>query len=450
VLGALATALLVADLACRWYGRRVGVLAGLMQVSGYYVILQARLGEADMVLCAAVTGAFYAMARWRTGGGRSATGWSCLFYACVGLALMTKYLVGPALILPGAILYALVARDGGMLRLLLNPLGMAIGVVIAAAWPLAAYMADPSIVEAWRHHNLRRFSEGLGRSEPWYFYLYTTPMMLLPWVFWLAGGTVAAWRQRLLSSRPWLLALAWLSAGVTVLSFSAFKHQHYVIPVLPPLTVLAAWSLERFAWMQRRSRLQPALLLALLAGGAVALGALVRWRWPGLFDVGLLVLAASGVLLAACIVAQYANRPRLAIGLLMAAILVGCLLVEGLAMPHFDSYRDQAVLAREANGLVPAERMIYLVGLGDSHVAYYLRFPLMRVDRPAEWPASHPRDAYVLCCVADVEALAAGGSTATLLAQCLSQKAHDADKGPMGLYRLQPLPSTTASGPAGH
>ncbi len=66
-MSAILMALLIADLAARWSGLRVGLIAGLMQATFVYVLMQGRLAEADMPMAAAVCLAMYAFAR----------GWCC-------------------------------------------------------------------------------------------------------------------------------------------------------------------------------------------------------------------------------------------------------------------------------------------------------------------------------------------------------------------------------------
>src|SRR5262245_33017770 len=61
-LAGVATALVVAALAARWFGSRVGLVAGLMQVTTCYVLQLGRLAECDMLLTLAVTGAMGAFA----------------------------------------------------------------------------------------------------------------------------------------------------------------------------------------------------------------------------------------------------------------------------------------------------------------------------------------------------------------------------------------------------
>src|SRR5258705_8754782 len=51
-LAGVATALMIASFAARHYGRRIGIVSGLMVLTSAYVLIQARQAEADMLLTA--------------------------------------------------------------------------------------------------------------------------------------------------------------------------------------------------------------------------------------------------------------------------------------------------------------------------------------------------------------------------------------------------------------
>src|SRR5690606_25365129 len=83
MLSAVATALVIAGLAARWHGDRVGLLAGLVQSTGIYVFMQGRLAEADMMLCAAVAAAmasFAVAAADRGAGARPPRAWTLAYF----------------------------------------------------------------------------------------------------------------------------------------------------------------------------------------------------------------------------------------------------------------------------------------------------------------------------------------------------------------------------------
>ena len=136
-LSAVAVALTVASLSARWLGDRVGLLAGLVQMTCIYTLMQARLAEADMPLCAAVTVAMASLARGAAGrlpGDRVPIGWTLAFFGASGVAFLAKGPIGPALIAAGAGLFAIVERRRAPWRLLLDPFGWALLLILILAW----------------------------------------------------------------------------------------------------------------------------------------------------------------------------------------------------------------------------------------------------------------------------------------------------------------------------
>src|SRR5688500_18458076 len=89
VVAALFTAWIVAGLAARWLGDRAGLLAGLIQLTTYYLLRFGKLAYADMLLCATVCGAIAAfmVAHVDSPHGRGASGWlGVAFYLAAGLS----------------------------------------------------------------------------------------------------------------------------------------------------------------------------------------------------------------------------------------------------------------------------------------------------------------------------------------------------------------------------
>jgi hypothetical protein len=187
-----------------------------------------------------------------------------------------------------------------------------------------------------------------------------TPLLLLPWTPAMAYGAWREWtdRERVLDRRVVRLFLSWFGVGFLVLCCSQFQHKHYLIPLLPPFAVVGAIGLER------------------LIGQS-------QWSWPGLAARGAALFTAIG-LGRDCWLANRWPAGRLAA--LFTFLWLGAVGVQCLAMPNFDSYRDQAAFARRINGLI-GDAPLFLVGLPENQITYYLRPPLVRVDDPSELPA---------------------------------------------------------------
>src|SRR5271166_2531585 len=91
VVAALIAAAFVADMAARRLSIRVGLLAGLIQVSSLWTIIKARQAVPDMILVAAVAGAMWAFATANIGDTVSRRGdrWLAkVLYLCEGAALL--------------------------------------------------------------------------------------------------------------------------------------------------------------------------------------------------------------------------------------------------------------------------------------------------------------------------------------------------------------------------
>ncbi|HLL91162.1 MAG TPA: glycosyltransferase family 39 protein, partial [Tepidisphaeraceae bacterium] len=151
VLAGVLTAVVVASLTARYFGRAAGAVAGFAQLTFYYTLMQARLAEADMLLSAAVTIAMTAFAVANVESPRaprSDARWlPWLFYFAAGASMLLKLIAGPAFIFATAGCYWLWTRDRRVLRFLLNPIGIAIFLVVVASWYGAAAWTYPQIVQ---------------------------------------------------------------------------------------------------------------------------------------------------------------------------------------------------------------------------------------------------------------------------------------------------------------
>jgi 4-amino-4-deoxy-L-arabinose transferase-like glycosyltransferase len=200
VLAAIGISLLMGSLAARWYGSRTGLIVGLVQLTPYYMLMQARLAEADIVLCLMVTAAMtvFAIACLDEGTERPKRYLIWLFYALAAGAFMAKFVIALAFIFGGCGLYILVQRDWRALRALISPVGWLIFLALALPWPIAIYHRFPGIVGGWIFDNVDRFSGELNHDKRnGFYYLYMIPAIVMPWTLWLAPGIVEGARQGL-------------------------------------------------------------------------------------------------------------------------------------------------------------------------------------------------------------------------------------------------------------
>lgn len=389
---ALITAAWIAALGARWFGRRVGLVAGLMQCSSFYVLMQARLAESDMPFCACVTTALAACGLVAVEGPlppRSERGWRWLFFLAAALAFLTKGPLGLALVFPPVVVFALWQGQPRLLGFLVSPLGWLLFAGVALSWPIMAYLDNPTIGRDWVMHNLDRFrgrmdDGGAGGRKPPLFYFYIIPSLVLPWTVPLLFAAIRGARQGRWTTPAFRFAASWFLPGLAILCLSVWKHKHYAIPILPPLSWLAAHGVWTHL-IARQGKPGPVYGWPILAavwlglGGAVVPVALLARR-GGPAIGGLLVTAALGL----TVFWHLARQRRLNVQLvaLFATLwLVGVGVQLGV-MPAHDSYRAVTEFAHRTNARVPDQVPVHLLGMPVHQVAFYLDPPLVRIDNP--------------------------------------------------------------------
>lgn len=425
-LASLFSSLIIAWVAGRWFGDRIGLWTGMIQSSTLYFSLQSRLAESDMLLCLAVTGAMASFMAYviATPRGTFGRGWlPAAFYSFAGVAFLTKGPVGLVFIFGGTCAWTLLTRDRRSFRLYFDPFGLLLFLVFLLAWPIAAYVTRPEILEAWKLHHLQRFSHGLdGRKDTFYYY-YHIPYLLLPWAPLLFVGLWRVIKVPDYRSKLTLFLATWFAVGFTVLSLAAFKHKHYLIPILPPLSIVMAWGLEYVRNLAIKR-------WALVSGAAFA-------SFAGLVGIGILLLHPqpwSGVVLAAIAIGLAGmlvslglyDRQRWNSSIGAAFVTAGLLImtIQGYLMPYFDDYRDQTDVAIRAGELAPTDQPIYVVDLGETQALFYLRHALIRVDHHDLLEQSAGRSdssLYVLGTAGTAEALESLGAV-EVLDRCVSMR----------------------------
>ncbi|MEM1062367.1 MAG: glycosyltransferase family 39 protein [Planctomycetota bacterium] len=450
VLAAILTANLIARLAARLHGPAVSLIAGAIQLTSFYVFMQARLAEPDMLLCAAVTLAMTAFCEGvilRPADPKRSATFDPLrlqFFAGVGLAFLAKGPLGLVFIGGGIGLYALLrlaetrsfAEPWRFVGFGVAPLGWVVAAVCLVGWPAAAVYTRPDLFQDWMRENLGRFAGDLGHRQHPLYYAGMLPALLLPWTpFALAGAALIGLRR----DRRWVgpletgglrstlkaddaglahrFLLCWLAAGMAVLQAAAFKHKHYMIPLLPAASVAAAVGFDAWTRIRWTAKWPTWAVSAAAAAGIVAAVIVLPREVPaaGADLAGAVTLACVGVAIAFGVGGLGWRRAHVLTTLATAAV-VG-VLVETRVVPHYDSYRDQATFAKRVNGRVPDGTAIEVVGLPENHVTAYLRGPLQIHDEPTEFAADVPRTGprYAVMFAREAEKL---GDAGTVVDRC--------------------------------
>lgn len=459
-LAAVGVALLVASIGSRHLGRTLGITAGLCQLTFYYVLKQGRLAEADMLLGLTVCAAMWAWDRGcvpAIGDSQSKrSAWlPIVFWCCLGLATLLKGPIGPLFALAGVLAYVIsvrwihkrkspsstaasVARPSW--KFLLHPLGVVAYLAIVLPWPILAYRQHPKIWNVWFRETAGRFAGDMGGAESWYFYFWNVPLALLPWTLFVVIGAWVLWRRSQTVSAvspvdvshfdarrqdgPNHLSIflaSWFVPGFVMLCFSAWKHMHYAIPILPALSIPCAVGMVAFMkWAQTRPVVTRRIAMMSWAIGC-AIGAWAATRY--LDRVSMQAAAIIGMLAVGGLVALWREHRHDLSGQLAAVFATGwaiAVAVQLMVMPAYDGYRSSAELGRLASRVVPVGQPIFLLNLGEAHVVYYLvprviRFEKEAASRLDAWLSpSHGNEAFVIAAERTASRLEAWGSVERL------------------------------------
>jgi 4-amino-4-deoxy-L-arabinose transferase-like glycosyltransferase len=405
-LSGVLLAVVAAELGRRLFGPAVGLAAGGVQATAFYTIMQSRLAECDMpmTLFVAIALGTFAAVEWGWIGSTLAA--RLVVAAAAVAAFLCKGPIALAFIGGGIVVYLAWRRRWRRWLHWLHPVPIVVGLVGVLAWPVAAAWRYPEIVEGWRRHNLDRFSGSLGETVHPLYYFGMIPLLLLPWTPWALVGIRRFVQTSHLPLRREVVALtaAWMLPGLLVLSMAAWKHKHYAIPLLPPLSIVAGL-------------------------GVVAWARSSAWKWPAAFAALPPRWAAASAFGAAALAATWATQ---------------------VLVPGKDSYRDQTAFAARVSNTVGAEPIfVPLIPTGpnvpaafpENQIVFYLplRVQVAKHVRPTA------RDFWMLAPRRYGAALAESGEVQTV-DRCDSIRGLMNDDDRLTLFRVRPSPQT--AGPA--
>ena len=190
--------------------------------------------------------------------------WLFDLYFFVGAATLAKGPVAP--FMAGVIIFLFIAlrREWSLLRRTIWLPGIALFFAMVLPWYIAVQRKNPTFVrEFFLEHNLERFGTNrYQHHQPWYYYLVVLVLALMPWTVFAIRAlvdalqiSIAEWKVRSQPQRylgyqragdafPEFLVL-WAILPVIFFSFSQSKLPGYILPALPPITILTGDYLYR-------------------------------------------------------------------------------------------------------------------------------------------------------------------------------------------------------------
>ena len=272
-------------------------------------------------------------------------------------------------------------------------LGVIAGAAIALAWAIPAGMAGG---EAYRNaiffgQTGGRLIKSFAHRLPWWWYVQSLPVLLLPWLLWRP-----LWRavRQLQLDNGLRFCLSWLLPVFIAFSLISGKRMHYLLPLMPGLALCLARAvdgIETFEW-EKAHRLFVAFV-AFVACGLIILPSLNDyWQWsPELSNLSPLWGVLLGLSAAALWLDKASTPAQSAFNICAGALALVIVLATGFFEIRGARY-DVTEPARKIAGLLAENREVVYFRKYHGQYNFSGRLPrgLKVTDNPIAWAQTHP------------------------------------------------------------
>lgn len=312
-----------------------------------------------------------------------------LLLAC---AVLTKGIA--AVLIAGAVLsiYVLWQRDWTVLRTLRPIAGVTLFLVVTAPWFIQVSRANPDFLQFFfvREHFERYLTDVENRVEPWWYFVVVFVGGALPWLPQMANALLRGWRASAPRGQFDLQRLLWIWCVFILVFFSLSdsKLSPYILPMFPPLALLAAAGLS-----QRNARsLQLSITIVTLFAFvllAACLAPTLASKDPAVVQIiqelrPIVVLYVVATLAIAGVAWRALGRQRFdhAVVGIAAASFLGLALLFGTV--GREPLRSGRTLAAQIPAELAAHAPIYSVQTYDQTLPFYLHREMILADTRGE------------------------------------------------------------------
>ena len=386
---------LVAMMVGRWLGEKAGLVAGLIQCTSWYMMTYARLAEADILLACIVVAAIVVFIHLQGIGLPQPSNrprlLALVFWVLIGLTNLCKGpLFGAAMVLTPCLAWLLWRRESPAWKQMWSPTGLALGILIAVAWPALVLMKEPAALDLWLYHTVGRAKGATIYSRPWWYYVPMIPTQLLPWTPITLIGTVPSlkrmWREGDSADRfTWL----WALVPIFLLSFARGKSHHYLLSCLPGFTLVTTIAvLEIEQHIREKNRYAVAVArgaIFVLAPGALLGGLVAGFKLTNFrADAWILgVVVCLGMLLAGVFTLR--RRPSRVFAVFLLTLVLSVVQVHVHLLPARDTRRPDRRFLTTLQEHLPPQPLIFATGGPEivRHI-FYVQVPLIGVWNPED------------------------------------------------------------------
>ena len=385
--------------------------AALITLSCVAVFAFARGASTDMQLAAPFCIGMLGWYAWYETGKKF---WLFDLYFFGAAATLAKGPIAPFLALAIIALFVALRREWTLFRRTIWWPGLTLYLVMVLPWYIAVQRRNPTFYkEFFLEHNLERFATNrFQHHQPIFYYAVVLIVGLMPWTV-LAGRALvdgiqiaaAEWRVRRKSicylghgragdAFPEFLVL-WALVPILFFTFSTSKLPGYILPSIPPLTILTGDYLHR----TRRGGLPSWLLWSHAATCAILVFVLTlapqHMKYETLVpSIAWLLIAASAAIVTAVMVAftirRFGNRQVLNISLVPVVCMLIFLL--GFYGHELDLNYSARPLAQQIAQLAPQVHEIRTEGVKrdmDYGLAFYRNQPILHYSHEGVPTSEH-------------------------------------------------------------
>lgn len=264
-------------------GERLARRAALMLGTSVAFLLGGQYVNHDMMVATWIGVAIWCFAFAFMRGERPHANLARLGFVACALGVMSKGLIG--IVLPGLVLFCWLLWTRQFRKVLALPWvsGVLLFALIAVPWFVLVAQKYPGVLDYL--FGTQQFTRYVGTTfnniQPWWFYLVGLLLLLFPWAFFALKPLWDAVRRGAIPTpegiaREWLsLCWIWLAAILLFFTIPDSKLIGYILPVIPPLALLAALGWERTLGRRRFAGRWFAALAVLVAAAALAVSLLV-------------------------------------------------------------------------------------------------------------------------------------------------------------------------------
>lgn len=231
---------------------RIARRAAIMLGTGLCFLVGGQYVNHDMLVATWIGLAIWSFAFAFMSGDKPDANLARLGFVACALGMLAKGLIG--LVLPGLVIFVWLIWTGQFKKIWHLPWlsGLTLFAFIALPWFVLAQQKYPEFFNyMFVGQQFNRYTATVyNNPQPWWFYLLALSVLLFPWVFFalnqmrrVTGMTLT--RDVILAAPWWKLCWSWVLAILLFFSVPNSKLVGYILPVVPPLALLASLGWER-------------------------------------------------------------------------------------------------------------------------------------------------------------------------------------------------------------